>query len=381
MIIENTYYKLVIRLQTNLSTIPVMTYKHIEEQYITDVENSQYTVETASSSRDGDIITYTIPFNQYEVGDELKDFVCTLSGTRNIYDLNEGVSIFVDGTESDVIKMENGSTVKNDNDEYVRIKPLNSSQFALVFKDTDVHTVQAVYSGNNSIGVALSNKAIVTPQIREEHEEHPEIEGTYKIEFVKYQEQMLYVGDVDWLIRLTKGNVGVANAVIQLDTPTTSWTYVTDSNGYVSFKINKSGVERGYPTTISSYRSLWKVGDYVIIARYHYYDETTDSFEEVICHDTRKLHINKSTPTMEVVNYAQTRNGRAVFKVKDPMGFPLQNTKIVAVVNGRTYTKTTDSNGNISFTLGVKGNIKYSFKFIGNENYNSKEWIFSETIN
>ena len=380
MIIENTYYKLVIRLKTNLSTIPTLTYKHIEEEYITDVENAQYTVETASSSRDGDIITYTIPFNQYEVGDELKDFVCTLNGTTKIYDLNEGVSIFVDGVETNTIKVEDGATVKDDDDVYVRIRPLNSSQFALIFKDTNVHTVQAVYSGNNSIGVALSNKAIISPQIREEHEEHPEIEGSYKIEFIKYKEEMNYLDEVHWTVQLTKGNVGVANALVQLDTPVATYTNTTDENGCFDFFITHTGVSNGYPSTIGTIRNKWAVGDYTIIARFHYYDPIEETFNEVICQDIRPLSIYKSTPSMEVVNYAQTKNGRATFKLKDPLGFNLENTKIIAIVNGRTYTKTTDSNGNISFTLGVKGNVKYTFKYTGNDNYNSKEWIFSEII-
>ncbi len=381
MIIENTYYKLVIRLQTNLSTIPTLTYKHIEEQYITDVENSQYTIETADATRDGDIITYTIPFSQYTIGDELKDFVCTLNGTTKIYDLNEGVSIFVDGVETNTIKMENGETVKDDNDEYIRIRPLNDSQFALIFNDTNVHTVQAVYSGNNSIGVALSNKAIITPTIREEHEEHPEIQGTYNIEFIKYKEEIKYLDEVYWTVKLTKGNVGVANALVQLDTPVATYTNTTDENGCFDFFINHTGVENGYPSSIGTIRNKWIVGDYVITARFHYYNPVDDTFEETICHDTRPLSIYKSVPTMEVVNYAETKNGRAVFKLKDPLGFNLENTKIIAIVNGRTYTKTTDSNGNIAFTLGVKGNVKYTFKFTGNDNYNSKEWIFSETIN
>ena len=59
MIIENTYYKLVIKLKTNLSTIPTLTYKHIEQEYITDVENSNYTTETATATRNGDIIHST----------------------------------------------------------------------------------------------------------------------------------------------------------------------------------------------------------------------------------------------------------------------------------------------------------------------------------
>ena len=374
--ITNTYYKLVIRLKTNLTTIPTLTYKHIERQYVTNLPLTTYTTETVTNATLADgIITYNIPFKNYEVGDVLTDFTCTLSGTSNIYDLEDGVTILVDGEESDVIKVENGNVVLDSDNQYIKVNPLSSSQFALVFEDNDVHTVQAIFKGNSTMGVALSEKAVIAPIVKEDESE---LEGTYKIEFTKFEPSMKYMGDVDWEIKLTKGNIGVPNALIQLDTPTGSYTSTTDDNGITTFKRNKTTIQNN-SSQLAQMRA-WNAGTYKIQARYHYYDETEQAFKELICKTIKNLKITKGTPSMSVAQYAQTRKGSAIFKLKDPLGFNLENTKLVEVVNGRTYNKSTNAHGNVVFKVGVKGTVKYKLKFTGNKNLNAKTWTFSEVI-
>lgn len=376
--ITNTYYKLVIRLKTNLSATPVLTYKHIESQYVTNLETLTYTSHTADYSRTDNLITYTIPLRNFEVGDVLDDFICTLNGTTDLFSMNEGISIIVDGEESEVIKTNNGEVVLDTDNQYVKIKPLNQSDFALVFEDSNVHTVQAVYKGNSTVGVVLSNKAIITPQIREEHEEHPEIEGTYHIEFIKYKDTMTYLADLEWEVQLTKGGTPVPNALIQIDNPVGIYTYVTNTNGIVRFRRTNATLNND-DTQLAPYRN-WKVGDYIIRARFHYYDETEQAFKELICKTSEYLTIKKGNPNMVVVNYARTKKGTAKFKFTDPQGFPMANIKLVCVVNGKTYNKTTNSSGIISFAVGIKGTITYKIKFAGNNNLNAKNWTFSERI-
>ena len=375
--VTNLYQKLVIKLKTNLPSDPTLYYYLSHTELVTGIPTSTGASMSATGERDGNIITYTIPFKDFSIGDELRNFNCKWTGNHSILSMQDGVSILIDGEESPVIKTSSGNPV-TENNNYVMINPLNQSQFALVFSDTDVHTVQAIYKGTQSIGVALSEKAIISPQIRTEHEELPNVEGTYVIEFTKYKNSMQYMDDVEWEGKLTKGGTPVPDALIQLDIPIGTYTLVTDADGIFKFRRTHSTMQIN-PNQVASLRE-WHCGSYTIQARYHYYDESNDSFEELICKTIKPLTVTKSEPLLVVDTYAQTRTGVAKFQLTDPQGFPLVNHKLVCVVNGKTYNKSTNDGGKIAFNIGITGTVTYKITYMGNNDYDSKTWNFSEVI-
>lgn len=235
--VTDKYHRLIIRLKTNISVAPVLTFKHIENINVTNINTAMYTTYSATGTLEDGIITYKISMFPFEAGDILKDFKFELQGANNLYDLNEGITILIDGEESEVIQVSNGQPVK-DGEAYKTFNPVNTDKFATVFLDQDEHTVQAIFKGNNSIGVVLSEKLIITPKVKDDP--NPATEGGYLIEFTKFQDKMTYMGNVDWQVRLTKGGVGVPDQLIQIDTPASTNTGRTDSEGYVTLKRNKN---------------------------------------------------------------------------------------------------------------------------------------------
>ena len=348
--INDVYHKLVVKLKTNLKNTNNLRLDVYRENNATP---RTYTPSSSTLDDGSKLVTFTVPHSDYSVGTILEKFIVRLQGNANLYDLNEPVTILVDGEESYTGKVLNNSAVF-ENNKLVMQKDLKTNKFALVFKDNKTHSVQAVYKGNKEIGFASSDKIVITPQ----QDSNQRYLLTQEI-----PSQMKYLETPNFKWTLTKGGSPVANEVIERVMPTAIWTAQTNAKGQV--------IGAGNPSVDNLYS--WEVGKYKVGGQFH-------KNGVLLCECWTDLEIIKNTPTLVFIS-AKEKGKTAQFKLTDPQGRPMPNRVISIVVGSQTYTKTTDAIGKVYLRINRTGNFTYKATYNGDKNYNAVSINANETIN
>lgn len=366
-IVKDKYHKLTIKLKTKLQN-----YSNIYlDAYVKDRNNPYSLVPTVSDNDDGTkTLTFELRNKNYNIGTEFVSFKAVLRGTHKLIDLNEGVSILIDGNESMIreatITEGEGELTLDSQGKAIWTENLKTDAFATIFDDTEPHTVQAVYKGNDEIGVTFSNKLYIKPIQAVQMGKYTltsNIPKTFK-----------YMDTPNWTWTLKLNGTPVPNKTIEKVLPTT--TYSSDTDG--EDKTDTVGqVHQGLPKL--SVLAKWIPGTYTIIANFYHYNDPQDLENKTLIQCKNKLTIVKNTPTLTFTPSAG-KGKKMKFKLKDPQNQPMPNQKIDLKINGKGYLRTTNSDGVVKFKTNVKGRYKGAATFIGNKYYNYKTVKFDQVI-
>lgn len=348
-VITDTSAKLVVELVTTLKTTSSLKLDVYVEGSGTPIT---YNVRSTETFEDGNkLVTFNdVLHSRFADGAILKRFVVRLEGIHDLFDLNEHVSVLVDGDESYVGKVASGEPVYDDLGNLVMVPELKTNKFALIFKDNQPHTVQAVYKGNTEIGVAISNPLMITPV-------QPSDGGTGV--YLLTQEvptELKYLETPRFKWKLTQNGSPVYGEIIERVLPNTIWTATTNRNGEVV------GIGSNLDILYQ-----WTPGEYKIGATYWKYEGGQKTQILAECWDTIK--VVKNTPTLTFIK-AGEKGKTAEFQLTDPLGKAMPNQTIIISVGSQVYTKTTDSLGKAYLRINRNGYFRYKATFNGNDYFN-----------
>lgn len=302
--------------------------------YKNDSSSSFKTLDVASY--DDTSVTFQIKYSFFNVGDTLTGVRCVYTGSKQLYDLNEGVTLLIDGEEVANI---HSNTYTYDSDS------LKQGE----------HTIQAVYQGSDSLTMVATEPKTFNMTNTTQN-------GQYKLEFVDDKLKTLVWGDgTNIKFRLTRGGVPVANKTVEIIPPKGGepWSADTDSNGLVGFTNSNPN---------------FKVGDMKIGA---YFNESQTLYAKVY----KDITINKASAKI-VVDTSSTYHKGDYLKIKfrDNLNNDLTNEKVTVYVNGHPHTRKTTSNGN--FLIKLKNATTYKFKavFLGNNTTKKTESNFDIVV-
>lgn len=382
LLIKDKYHQITIQLTTKLAN------KHslYLSVYKLNSVGDDVKVHDYVPTIDGDVCTFVIKYRDswFNIGDTISKLVVGILGTYNLYDLHEGISVIVDGVESNVGLVENGQVVIRNTTEYidgnpvtvteqVMVEKVTNPQFALKFDDTEAHTVQAVYKGNREIGVGVSEPVIFQAQQRPVDDTDTSTTAKYVLKITKMPSTIKYMTQPDWQFRLTKGGVGVAGKTVEIGFPYANEnsngidSHTTNSEGYINIThMNSGSLKR------------WTVGKHKITGRFYHYDEVEDN-KNVLTRVEKQITIVKNSPTI-TFRKAGAKGKNARFGLFDPLGGAMAKTKLTIKVGSKKYIKTTNSKGYVYMAVNNTGHFKYSVSYAGDSNYNKVTKKFEETI-
>jgi hypothetical protein len=351
--ILNRDHELKITLETNLqnpSSLRLNCYKNNNHSTIAH----QY-----EPSVDGNIVVFEVLNRHFNVNDVITKMMVVLAGSTPLYALNEGISIMVDGEESEVYKAENNSVVLDDG-EPVKVNPLDTNNFAVKFDDNELHDVRAVYKGNKEIGVAFTDKIFVTPEQRPD-DGGTYLRGKYTITCTKFKKTMKYMETPDWEWVLKKGETAVPNKVVEkVLTPDGVATQAnTDSQGRIT---------QGRP--LMNVLKSWTVGTHRIGVQFFHYDDDPDD-KTTLTDNWQVLKIVKGDVVLSA-SYIGGKGKVVRITMTDVQGNALTNRKLVININGSKKIKSTDKYGKVDIAMNKKGYYKFIIVFNGDTNFNKK---------
>lgn len=359
--ITDNYHKLTITFTTKLTEA---SYYYILKVYRKNNTTKDYNHTTKTDNEDGTkTYTYTIPFKDFNIGDEITKMEIRTNTGRSITEMSEGVTILIDGNETNVQKVNNGETTSalDANDEPIMVNPiLGHNRFIATFPDTEPHTIQAVYKGNDEVGVAFSERIYIKA-------EEAVLVGKYTLTS-NVPKTFKYMDTPNWTWTLKLNGTPVPNKVIQLVTPTATYTHTTDGKGQVT---------QGLPSL--NVLAKWIPATYTIIANFFHYNDPNDLDTKTLIQCKNKITISKNTPTLTYHN-SRGKGHTFALALRNPQGQAMPNCQIKLKVNGKPYLKKTNSEGNCFFKTNVKGRYKGSATFVGNKYYNKKTIKFDQVI-
>ena len=311
--------------QSNYSSIRLNTY--INDS--TEIFKTYTPLSTQTS--EGYDLTFNILTKDYTIGDIITKFELSLASNTHLWQTSEGIVWLLDGKEY--------STTHT-----------NSETFN--FQEQGSHTIEAVYTGNDSIELASTGKhplLIKQPEIDESGS--LQNNGAYTIEFVdKNLKSMVYDDNSKLEFILLKGGVPVTtgNRNIEIFTPNEVISSVPLSNKGTGYVRNKR----------------WKVGKYELGAYYQ------DENNHTLTRTKRTVTITKGTPKFydnfnSNGNFIPNSQYKVLLKFN---GDPLAKTKIVMYVNGKSKTLTTDKYGAVYHKFDKTGTFKIKTVYKGNNN-------------
>ncbi|SEL24904.1 Transglutaminase-like enzyme, putative cysteine protease [Methanobrevibacter gottschalkii] len=165
---------------------------------------------------------------------------------------------------------------------------------------------------------------------------------------------MQYKDGSKFAVKLTKNGKVLANKNVKLTFNGKTYTEKTNSKGIAYLNV---------PTV--------KPATYNI--KYQY---LTPSYFDY-CYGSNKIVVSKQTAKVSAGDLVMNYKDGSVYKVvvKNKFGNPLKNIKVKFTINGKTYTKTTDSNGVAKQSIGL--NIGYySVKTVLSNNYYAHSAIY-----
>ena len=362
-LISDLHHNLLLKLNTDsTNTLSLKTYVNGS----TTAHSPTYTKDSTLST--DNVTVFKIPHSDYSLNDTITKFELVSANNTPLYQTNEGVIVLLDGEEIDTGKVTtSGGTdtlVKDDNGAMVTEEQLSNNKFYLQFGESGEHDIQAVYRGNDSIAMAMTDKVhfkVSQPPLNEEGSLAND--GKYVLSFVEANTPTLRYGKGATVsFRLTKGGVPVPNRTIQRQFPNGSvGTATTDDKGIVSMDI-PSNLDAG----------KYKIGAF-------FYDSSTG---KLVTSTYRDIVVEKVTPTLtdnfnDTGVFVKGSTYKAVLKYN---GKPLQNTKVQLQVNKDKITKTTSSYGVITYGFKSKGTYNIKVVYKGNTNINAVELSRTITI-
>lgn len=333
--ILDNYKELIITLTSqlkNTSDIYLNIYKSTNATSTPDL--------TVTPTYDDGIFTFRIRHSDFQIGDILDRFQ-VISERTHMEQLNEGISIFVNGVETDVVSVS------------------SNPQWLHTFTEEGVYNVQAVFKGNTALKPYFDE--IKTVNVEQKYIDDG---GTGDWELIC----LTNTSSFDWgsgaeiMFQLLRGgNPAPKNKVVEISEPSgTVNSHNTDANGKVSFNLTTDD----------------NAGTYNVVARF--FDYTVEE-RKVLTSCTKKITIKKLTPTITFKPSTQTSDGHARFYVRGLKGTPLSKYKCSVWVNGKKKTTKLSDNGNIGFSLKKKGTYKFKVTVNATTNYKSVSLEKTET--
>ena len=373
MFITNNTQRIVIKLATNTNKTLRMSYK--SQAYVNGLPSGSSVSHTVSPTTSDGKKVFTINLNEYNVGDELKEFKVYAynSSTINLWDAHEGITILLNGEETEVMPVYNNSietTTEIVDGETIttpiKVTELHRNKFALNFKEDGEYTLQAVYRGNNSTEMSSTTPLHI-------HIQQPTssgggttpVTGVYKLEFVNPNIKTLTYDDKSTIqYKLTRGGVPVSQKTVEKVLPTGSiHSSLTNSNGIVSM------VNDGYDS------GKYKLGAYFVDS------EDVDDDNQIIVSTYNDIEIVKATPTLWHTTSPVNLGTKLQIKLKDSHGNNMANESVIIYINGSPKTSKTNDSGNIWIGFKKKGTYKIKAVYNGNKNHKAINQSFNFKVN
>ena len=369
-IINDIYHKLVIKLTTklqNTSNVYIQAFKKNVSTPVTlvpvSIEDVEVPTEAENVTEPAKLLTFELRNKDYDVGTEFVQFLAVLGGEHDLTDLHQAVSVLVDGEEATVYKATeidgHDSLIVDDkgNPKVMPSKNVTTGKFAIKFQDAKPHTLQAIFKGSKEIGIATSNKHYITAKQNGT--------GTYRLTS-KVPKKLKYMAEPNWIFRLTLNGSPKSNEIIEIVTPTHTFSKTTNRQGQVFQNL---------PSSLDIL-ARWTVGTYIIRAEFW---KQIDGRDTLLCRTEDQVQIVKNDPKLTYIPSAGVGKYMA-FILKDPQNRPLANKTLTITVNKKTTTKKTNAEGKIGILTNHKGNIKGKAKYAGDKNYNAKSVSFNYTV-
>lgn len=301
------------------------------------------TTQTAINSTINEgIHNWIIPLSNYSIGDTLSEFTVSTS-SKKPWELDEGVTVLIDGKEYDNI---------------------HTDSFTLNFDKEDEYTVECVFAGNDKLAMSSTGKKTFKasqPTDVEDDTPTPTV-GKYKLKFKDTNLKTLTYNDGKAIrFVLTHGSQFVRGKTIECVTPNSIRSIDTNKNGEVFY--TNTGFNAG----------TYKLGAYM----YDYQDKVD---KKIVDSTYKTITIKKANPTITYTTATVKKGEKVGIFVRDNKGNRVVNEKVPVYLNGKLYTKTTNSNGNIWFKMTNTGTFKFKVAYKGNKNLNKKTVTFTKKI-
>lgn len=238
---------------------------------------------------------------------------------------------------------------------------------SVTFENTEAYTVQAAYLGDDTTGVAFSDELIITP-VQAPDNGGSDAVGSYKMEIVNLPKKWAYMSDLGWAWRLTKGGEPVVGETVEVIVPNRVISIETDDDGIVTLDYTPTVLEAAYG---------WNVGIYTIGASYWHYNNGEK--DKVIADVYQDVKITKGNLNVSFKEAGTIKN-RARWNIKDEYGTNVIGKKVKITVGGKTYTKTTNENGNVSLLVNKKGYKKYNIIIPADTKFKQFKQSYTETV-
>lgn len=231
-----------------------------------------------------------------------------------------------------------------------------SGSFTITYDELGEFTLQAFLMGDDETEVSYT-----TPlKVKVIQPTDGTGVGTIKLQFInKGLKEMEYNDGQRVAFRLTQGSTNLVGEVVKLDTPygTIDQAPTTDSHGMVFYKNEN-----------------YAVGRYKIGAFYN------DSNNYLVAKTYKWVNIVKGTPAIQVDNYNAdfVKGDKAIIRLRYK-GDNLTNEKLTIYINGKAYSRTTNSKGVCAVQFTNKGVYKFKIVYKGSNNLNatSKSYVFN----
>ena len=326
--IHNPYQQIKLHLKSNITTPLSLRFRR----------NGVLQSSKTSTITDG-VHNWTIPLKVYSTGDVLDDFQVTLSN-KHLWEFDEGITVLLNGEE---------------------YKTIRNSTFDIEFDKSGKYTLEAVYKGNDKIGMATTG--VRTFQVTDPPQDGSGTgTGVYKLEFDNPNLTTLTYNDKSSIVfKLTRGGNPVRGKTIEKVTPTRILSSDTNAKGKVSF------VNSGYNA------GKYKIGAYM-------YDYQDIADKKIVNSVYKTITIKKADPRITYTSDSIKKGQKVGIFFRDNQGNRLTNEKVPIYINGKLYNKKTNANGNIWIKMTNTGTFKFKVAYKGNKNLNEKTVTFTKKV-
>ena len=227
------------------------------------------------------------------------------------------------------------------------------------FEESREYEVSAVFVGDDTRSYAVAPIKVIYAKQRETDPQTPTPpDAKYRLSIVS--PSTFRYGDGKLIkFKLTKGGVPVEGKTIEKVNFNSIHSSVTDVNGLSTM----------YNNVITTHPRKYKIG-----ARFYEGGKLiTSVFKDVI--------VAKANTEFIVNSFAGHSGGIVSFKLRNKDTHAnVKGVKVTVYINGKAYTKKTNSSGNVAWKIPKKGNITYKCAFVGTKDYNKASRTFKERI-
>lgn len=238
--------------------------------------------------------------------------------------------------------------------------------FSHVFEESGAYEITAVYAGDETHSYAVTpTQTIEVKQVKVNNSgsgggsNPPSLTGKYKLSMVS-PSKFTYCDGQKVIFKLTKGGKPVKDKTVEMVDFKVINTAITDKNGVVSFRNN---------------RSTNNVGKYRLGARFHEGGKViTSVWQDVV--------VDKASAKWHLNHYANKKGSTFSVNLRDKnnQDKKIPNQKVTIYINGKAFTKKTNSNGSVAVKIKNKGNYIYKCSFAGNKNFKKVTSNFREKV-